>query len=170
MPETEAATPRTGVTAEATILKRSSSLALLYAVRKARPQSPSLSARDFPAAKLRSLNATRADCCKATPSPTIATSCRSPSLLRCRLSRLRSVPAFVASSRTASSQDTTSWVLLMSSISLNYACLYNERNGLGTWQRRGACLTCGTNGRCFRLVAGGPVPATWEVHRIQVVS
>ena len=50
-----------------TIRKRSSSLALLYAVRKARPQSPSLSARDFPAAELRSLNARRADCCKVTP-------------------------------------------------------------------------------------------------------
>ena len=50
-----------------TIRKRSSSLALLYAVRKARPQSPSQSVRDFPTAELRSLKATRADCCKVSP-------------------------------------------------------------------------------------------------------
>ena len=37
------------------IRKRSPSLALLYAVRKARPQSPSLSTRDFPATEPRSL-------------------------------------------------------------------------------------------------------------------
>ena len=44
------------------IRKRSPSLALLYAVRKARPQSPSLSARDFPATEPRSLSATKAAC------------------------------------------------------------------------------------------------------------
>ncbi len=40
------------------IHKRFSSLALLYDVRKARAQSPSLSARDFPATESRSLSAT----------------------------------------------------------------------------------------------------------------
>jgi hypothetical protein len=38
------------------------SLALLYAVRKARPQSSSLSARDFPATEPRSLSATKVVC------------------------------------------------------------------------------------------------------------
>ncbi len=59
--------PRLCQVPRSTVRKRSSSLELLYAVRNARPQSPSLSSSDFPAAELRSLKAKRADCWKVTP-------------------------------------------------------------------------------------------------------
>ena len=100
------------------IRKRSSSLALLYAVRKARPQSPSLSARDFPAAELRSLKATRADCCKVTPTspfpPVVVRRASSAAVGEgCRLS---SPPRVLLRLRPRTSG--SAWALLMSSSSL----------------------------------------------------